>query len=67
MKCFKYCTVLTLEKRKDKSPPVAPAQGNSESYDPVHSDNGKINPNSHLNKDELTQSKHSGTPPSYDL
>ncbi|GFO29585.1 hypothetical protein PoB_005609000 [Plakobranchus ocellatus] len=28
----------------------------------VHSDNDKLNPNSHLNKDKLTQSKHSGSP-----
>ncbi|GFO12538.1 hypothetical protein PoB_003904300 [Plakobranchus ocellatus] len=35
----------------------------SDSYNPVHSDNDKINPNSHLNKDKLTQSKHSGSPP----
>ncbi|GFN82702.1 retrovirus-related pol polyprotein from transposon 17.6 [Plakobranchus ocellatus] len=53
--------------RHDKSPPAAPAQGNSDSYNPVHSDNDKINPNSHLNKDKLTQSKHSGSPPSHDL
>ncbi|GFO36182.1 hypothetical protein PoB_006268700 [Plakobranchus ocellatus] len=53
--------------RHDKSPPAVPAQGNSDSYNPVHSDNDKINPNNHLNKDMLTQSKHSGSPPSHDL
>ncbi|GFO17736.1 Pol polyprotein [Plakobranchus ocellatus] len=53
--------------RHDKSPPAAPAQGNSDSYNPVHSDNDKINPNNHLNKDKLTQSKHSGSLPSHDL
>ncbi|GFO04661.1 hypothetical protein PoB_003116600 [Plakobranchus ocellatus] len=53
--------------RHNKSPPAAPAQGNSGSYNPVHSDNDKINQNSHLNKDTLTQSKHSGSPPSHDL
>ncbi|GFN96825.1 hypothetical protein PoB_002333100 [Plakobranchus ocellatus] len=53
--------------RHDKSPPAAPAQGNSDSYNPVHSDNDKINPNNHLNKNTLTQSKHSGSPPSHDL
>ncbi|GFN74494.1 hypothetical protein PoB_000100000 [Plakobranchus ocellatus] len=53
--------------RHDKSPPAAPAQSNSDSYNPVHSDNDKINPNNHLKKDKLTQSKHSGSPPSHDL
>ncbi|GFN85061.1 retrovirus-related pol polyprotein from transposon 297 [Plakobranchus ocellatus] len=53
--------------RHDKSSPAAPAQGNNDSYNPVQSDNGKINPNSHFIKDKLTQSKHSGRTPSHDL
>ncbi|GFO19567.1 retrovirus-related pol polyprotein from transposon 17.6 [Plakobranchus ocellatus] len=50
-----------------KSPPAAPAQGNRDSYNLAHSDNDKLNPNSHINKDKLTQSKHSGSPSSHDL
>ncbi|GFO31419.1 hypothetical protein PoB_005792400 [Plakobranchus ocellatus] len=53
--------------RHDKSPPAAPVPGSSDIYNPVHSDNDKMNPNSHFNKDKLTQSKHSGRPPSHDL
>ncbi|GFO35066.1 Pol polyprotein [Plakobranchus ocellatus] len=49
--------------RHDKSPPPAPAPGNSDSHNPVHSDNDKINPNSHLNKISSLRASIAAVPP----